>query len=331
MLRFCVNNIEQLDLALEHVAKGDPNNARFGMMLTDNVVEITLHKIAKEQASKLTSIIYRDQSYEHVSDLEKAMGRHFEPKVRFAVLTDKIDKEVGDSINIFHSFRNDIYHVGLQHEAILPQLAIFYFKIASDFLSSFSTNWIGWNPGQKLPERAQKYFEISKFCPGTLEKYQAGCLKMGKSLKFCSSDFSETLADHLDEIIDQNDIAIETIATGGPRVQNRTQAIIDSQAWQIAFSEKGKRFTLDQHWSGGSVWDHVVWIANNYLLTCKYDPISKWKKRADSVRREKNPHKSLKKYRDFMRQTEDIRDILEGAHTQVEAYIDEQIDRMRGK
>lgn len=48
MLRFLANNIEQVDLALEHVAKGDANNARFGLMLLDNVVEITLHQIAKD-------------------------------------------------------------------------------------------------------------------------------------------------------------------------------------------------------------------------------------------------------------------------------------------
>jgi hypothetical protein len=51
MLRFLADNIEQVDLALEHVAKGDANNARFGLMLLDNVVEITLHQIAKDKQS----------------------------------------------------------------------------------------------------------------------------------------------------------------------------------------------------------------------------------------------------------------------------------------
>lgn len=35
MLRFLANNIDQLDLALEHIAKGNVNDARFGLMLTD--------------------------------------------------------------------------------------------------------------------------------------------------------------------------------------------------------------------------------------------------------------------------------------------------------
>lgn len=41
MPKLLVNNTEQLDLAVERIAQGDANNARFGPMLVDNVVEIT--------------------------------------------------------------------------------------------------------------------------------------------------------------------------------------------------------------------------------------------------------------------------------------------------
>lgn len=46
MLDFLANNIEQLGLALEHIRLEDANNCRFGLMLTDNAVEITLHQTA---------------------------------------------------------------------------------------------------------------------------------------------------------------------------------------------------------------------------------------------------------------------------------------------
>ena len=49
MLKFLASNIEQVDLSLEHIRKGDANNARFGLMLVDNAVEITLHQIAKDK------------------------------------------------------------------------------------------------------------------------------------------------------------------------------------------------------------------------------------------------------------------------------------------
>ncbi len=66
MLRFLANNIDQLDLALEHIAKGNVNDARFGMMLTDNVVEITLHQIATDRLSDLKRFGYMRKEYSHV-------------------------------------------------------------------------------------------------------------------------------------------------------------------------------------------------------------------------------------------------------------------------
>jgi len=60
MLNFLVNIVEQIDLAKEHVAKGGADNARFGLMLIDNAVEITLHQVAKDTHSERNSFLYRD-------------------------------------------------------------------------------------------------------------------------------------------------------------------------------------------------------------------------------------------------------------------------------
>jgi hypothetical protein len=62
MLRFLANNIEQIDLAREHVSKEDANNARFGLMLLDNVVEITLHQIARDKQRDLKSHLHPHSS-----------------------------------------------------------------------------------------------------------------------------------------------------------------------------------------------------------------------------------------------------------------------------
>jgi hypothetical protein len=58
MLLFLASVLEQLDLALEHISKSDVHNARFGVMLTDNAIELVLHQIAKDQASKLKMFAY---------------------------------------------------------------------------------------------------------------------------------------------------------------------------------------------------------------------------------------------------------------------------------
>jgi hypothetical protein len=331
MLKFLASNIEQVDLALDHISQGDANNARFGLMLIDNVVEITLHQLAKDKQSEVRSWMYRDEPYEHTDALIAALGQHFEAKVKFARNVGKLEVEESETLRTFHSFRNEVYHVGVQHEAILPVISRFHLKVACEFLGRYSPSWISYSPGMTLPERARKYFKDQKSFTGAIEEYQDACAFLGNKLAFDSTEFAAVLSDHLDEVIEQQDIAIDMISTEGLRKSSRDEAVAETMAWKIAFTDKGKAFAQAHGWSAGSVFDFVKWIQANYPIPIKMDPIAAWQKRNVAIRREKNPHKALKKYRDFMTQTADIRAIFEEAHAQVEQHIDEQIDRMRGK
>jgi hypothetical protein len=175
MLRFLANNIEQVDLALEHVSKGDANNARFGLILLDNVVEITLHQIAKDKQYDLNSYLYRDKPYEHAAALETALGRHFDAKVRFAKKIGRLAEDVSESISIFHEFRNEVYHIGVQHEAVLPAITNFHLKVACEFLASYSPRWFSFSPGMALPERARKFFGDQQFFMDGPSDYHKAC------------------------------------------------------------------------------------------------------------------------------------------------------------
>ena len=53
MLFQLANTLEQLDLAAEHLAFGDANNARFALMLCDNIIELVLHQYAKDKRAEL--------------------------------------------------------------------------------------------------------------------------------------------------------------------------------------------------------------------------------------------------------------------------------------
>ena len=154
MLLFLANIIEQLDLAVEHLAKGDANNARFALMLSDNAIELMLHRIALDQKRKLKSYQHLDESYPHKAALDRAQGRHFDEKVKFAKLEAKLSEDQADTLMIAHAFRNEVYHVGVQHEAILTAVAAFHIKTVCDFLTGYSPAFMFWSSNQRLPERA---------------------------------------------------------------------------------------------------------------------------------------------------------------------------------
>jgi hypothetical protein len=330
MLKFLANNIEQMDLALEHLLKGDANNARFGLMLVDNVLEITLHQIAKDSQREAESWMYRDNPYKHADGLRDALGQHFESKVKFAQKIGLLSDDVSETIIIFHSFRNEVYHVGVQHEAILSTISRFHFKIACDFLGSYSPSSISYSHGMALPERARKYFKEPTFRMNVVEEYQAACTSLQGAVSFNAAELAKALADHLEKVIKEQDTAIHMIATEGPRKNSRDGAVAETMAWKVAFTDKGRAFARDNGWLGGSILSLVKWLEANYPLPIWKDPIAAWQKRAHAVRHEKNPHKVLKKYRDFMMQTAETRVILDEAHAGVDQYIEEQIERMRG-
>ena len=94
-------------MALEHLTTGDANNARFGLMLTDNVVELMLHQLAKDKKNELKMFSYRREEFKHAAALERALGRPFESKVKFAKVLGTFPDEIAESISILHSLRHE--------------------------------------------------------------------------------------------------------------------------------------------------------------------------------------------------------------------------------
>lgn len=326
MLTQLTSTIEQLDLAAEHLSYGDPNNARFALMLSDNIVELTLHQHAKEKRKQLKAGSSRREPYEHEKSLEKALGRWFDEKVRFATLVGKVSPEIGDSIRIAHQFRNDVYHVGLQHEAVLPVLAAFYFKLTCRMCADYEIRSWGYNPGQNIPERARKYITADKFFANFIEEYRAGCLALSAMSGHDDRRFAETLAGHMDEVIDAQDRFIEYIAKNAPHRSTRDEVVVTSQSWPLVFSEKGRAFARENGFAGGHI---VEWLGQNYPFKFRIDPIAAWRKRSDRLRREANPHRSLKMYRTFMDETTEFRECIEESTSAVDRHVEGQIERMR--
>jgi hypothetical protein len=330
MLPFLANIVEQLDLALEHLGKRDVNNARFCLMLTDNVVELVLHQIAKDKKSRLKHFAYQREGFQHEKELDEALGRYFDKKVKLAKMLGIISAEVSESILIFHLFRNDIYHVGVQHEAVLLKLAAFYLQSACDVVSCYSPLFFSWGSGDRLPDRAKKYLHGDKTFPAEPDDFPKIWATLGLAANHSPSALINSLASHMGEVIEEQDGSLDFISQDAPRRVSRDQVVIDCQTWPLAFTEKGRSFAEKNGWPGGSHFTLVDWLATNYPLKYKGDPISAWRRRTAKITRETNPHNALKMYRTFMDETVEIREAIDETARQVDAYIDNEIERARG-
>ncbi|TPJ41052.1 hypothetical protein [Mesorhizobium sp. B2-7-1] len=333
MLKQLAANLEQLDLAYDHLMLGDANNARFALMLTDNAIEITLHQIAERQAGSNRSWS-RDKEFKYERELADALGRNFEPKVKFARLMGHFSQEVGETIFTAHGYRNEVYHIGVKHEELLPALSRFYFSVACDVLATLKSIGIGWGSNLKIPERAKKYFpnHDRRFMPGSWEEYRAGCSLLASKVSGSDEALRAHLASHMDRVITEKDDFIKYLQGGYPRDERptREQIVIDCQAWPVTFSDAGKAFLRSNPPPGKSVHGYVQWIGEHYPFQYRNDPIPSWRKRLLGVRGEKNPHRALRKYQMFMDETSAVRGWIDEATSALDARVEEEIERMRG-
>lgn len=272
----------------------------------------------------------RDE-YPHHAALDKALGRSFDAKVKFAKLDGGLTEEVARTINILHEYRNEIYHVGLQHEAILPNLALFYLDAACSYLKSYEPRGFGWGSNQKLPERAKKYFKKSYSMPGGREDFGVACAEIAKASSHDVVETISALADHMDQVIASQNTCIDVVADGVYEGQKTTRddAVVGCQTWPLAFSEEGQKFAARHGWTGNRL-ALIEWLATNYPIKYTRDPIAAWEKQAAKLRAQKNPHAALAHYQSFMAETAALRDAVYESAAAAEAEIDAAIDRMRG-
>lgn len=327
MWQFVADQIDQLDLTLDQLAMRDRNFDRFAMMLIDNVVELTLHQQARECSYENTMWGLSTEPKHDPSAVAQALGRAFDAKVRLARILELLSDAQKDSLLYLHGYRNSVYHQGVRHEGILHGLAIFYFEIACSVLKAFNPAW--WSSGNdKLSHRAVKYLGKPAFTEGrgALAAVCDRLLLVGRSL---GDTLIADLAADMGNTIERVDEQITYLREGSPDRPTRQQVILSAQAWRLAFTEKGKRWARENGNKEATIGGYVDWLSNNYPWPVRTDPIAGWRQRQESLRVEKDKHVGLKKYADFMQQTEQFRSDMDESEASLSRHIDQQISEAR--
>lgn len=329
--QFFADIIDQLDLALDQLSVKDRNFDRFAMMLVDNVVELILHQHAKDKSYE-NELYKRIQKEKHDSKLvQNALGQTFDAKLKLARNVKLLQDDIADSILYLHSFRNTSYHKGLRHEGILHSLTLFYFKNACELLKNYTP--YSWSKGSAdvISYRSMKYIGNKPDFLNYQDNFSFAWDRLASIADGMGITLINDLTNDMEETIDSVDMTINFIAENSPERMSRKKTILHSQSWAIAFTDEGKKFAKENGCVAETIGSYVQWIEDNYKWTFTDDPIPGWKRRLNSLQRENNLHAGLKKYADFMKQTENIREILEESLSTLDVYIQSLIDESRGK
>lgn len=330
MIQFLADNIDQLDLALDQLAVGDRNFDRFALMLIDNVVELTLHRFAHDKAGENEMWGRLDKPRHDPKIVEQALSQNFGRKVKAASKLGLINDTTSESISSLHSYRNTAYHKGLRHESILHSLAVFYFRNACACLQAYEPGCWSWSSSDKVSYRAMKYLGDPRFGDHR-ELFSTAFSRLDNVAASMKEDLVGDLSADFSQTVESIDEAIRFLANDGPEKVGRDDVVINAQAWPFAFSEEAKEFARAKGCKERTVGAFVNWIAQHYSWPVKSDPVPGWRVRHEALAKEKDYHKALKKYCDFMRQTEVFRSQINESAAQLDAHIQQQIDFARGK
>lgn len=330
MLQFLASVLDQMDRALEHISKRGVHEARFGLMLTDNAVELVLHQIAQDQKVELRYLRMMGEQFPHMSELEEALGRSFDAKLKFAKIRGNVTDEVARTLGILHSFRNEVYHVGIQHEQILPDLAEMHFVTACDFIGAFEPKWWGGSRDMVIPDRAHQYFPVGLFMADR-DGFSKACQTMKAQCGYDKKRLIGALADRMEGIVQDSDENLRIVAEGVyvHQTKSRDEAVRECQAWVLASKEEGTAFARDKGWQGSNFLQLVKWLAENYRFQERKDPIPSWTRQVTRLRSNGNPHKALANYQSFIQASAHLRDLLAEDARLAEEEIERASDAYR--
>lgn len=330
MIQFLADQLNQLDLALDQLAVSDRNFDRFALMLVDNVVELTLHKYAEDKSYRYHHLRRAARNAPESRAITAALGPYFDAKIKLALSFDLIVQEEAESLKYLHSIRNAAHHTGARHEGILRSVALFYLRCACQLLKKYEPAIWGWYGSDPLPHRAIKYLgKINLFTShhafvGAWDRVHDVALHHGDTL------IADLHADLL-KTIDRTDSQLDFLEANAPSGLTRDDAVVECQLWPFAYSPEGQAFAKEHGGPTPRTPGYVRWIEKNYSWQQTTDPVPSWRRRAASLKNENNPHLALKKYGDFMRQTELLRQLINDGAAELDAELERQADSARGK
>lgn len=328
------DHIDQLDLALDQLAVADRNFDRFALMLIDNVVELTLHSFAQDKG-------YQNELWGRLGEprhdpeaVKAALGRRFDAKARFAAKAGLVSTEVCESLLLLHSFRNTAYHQGKRHEGVLHSLAVFYFINACELAGTYEPIFWSSSSNDQISYRARKYlgelrWDIKEAIRNAFRRLAEVGASMEENLV---GDLSTDMAMTIDRTDGDIQFVVDNIAAvSSGEILTRDQVVIDSQAWPLAWTDEGVKLATRGGCSSKLRGDVYHWLIENHTWQVNGDPIPGWKARLAALEAEKDYHRALKRYCDFMSQTGELRSQISEAAGSLDGEIQHRIDEARGK
>lgn len=323
--------VEQLDRAADELESNNSISARLALILVDNACELMVHQKC-ESLVRLDNPTWLGEPKYSKIDRRNALGQDFDKKVSFLKKHSIIENDEANFLREAHSLRNAAYHIGMTDDDISLPIATIYYQLACKLLPRLGRGFLSIaSDPLALGTRFSKHFSINDDGPwfvgfrsdglrDSLLSRASESINLGKIL-------SKKLMDELDELEHQ----IQFIIKNDPRNLSEEGAIWDAQM-SLEEMKQFDKLPFPHEEEYALAWSAMnKEVRENYEVEFRRIPFNSWRKSVKGISGEKNTYRALTKFSNFRRSKKNISEAIKNASLELDGWIQNEIDRHRGK
>ncbi len=330
-MRYVIPCVEQLDRAARELRDRNPVNSRLALILTDNIVELICHRRCQLLIDWDGGGSWLDQPKFQFRERRRVLGRFFDQKIAFLQREGLVSEVEKDFVQIAHEYRNKAYHVGLRDDAIMWSLAWHYHAFACELFGRLERGWIGRTSTDPFTKRVKYHFEKT----GTQPLF-ADFKKLAKSIDAerppVDKPLGVVLSTALLEELEELERLFAFLVTDNPNKLGKNDILRNIQFHNdfVAEMEKAALFPSDAAYQTEARRVRKQ-MTSSWKPKYQRIPLDSWRRRAKLLAEEREFLKALKKFESVRAEKNYLNDVISGAASELDAYIQMRIDHARGK
>ena len=333
-MRYIIPCVEQLDHAAEELRRSNPVNSRLALILTDNVIELTCHRQCQEIINWDRDGSWLDKPKYRQRQRRRVLGRYFDQKISFLRSEKLLSSDEQEFVLIAHKYRNEAYHIGLHDDSIIWSIAREYHALACDLFSRLKPNWIVSTSLNLHTERVERH--LKKIGVQTLSHPHSDIEKLAASISEecppANRSLAEALSEALLEELEELDLLFQFLVSNNPNQLDGNAILRHIQYFDEIIRElqKTELFPSDADYQTEG---RRVQAKLERTWSPQYDriPLLNWRRRARNLGKEGNPLRALKQFESVCLDKDYLAEVVRNAASELDACIQLEIDRARGK
>ena len=360
-MRYVVMIVEQLDRAAGELATDHAINNRLALILVDNATELMVHRQCTDRleldsmASGLwkahQALLERRIPEDHSpfsEDLRKdlmtqgqrsqAKGNSLDGKLKVLEGMEDITSKERRFIAIAHDCRNELYHVGLTHGEIIRALAAQYFLLSCDlFIRLGNKSFFGpsLSSDDEYTDVARRYLPVHN---GRLHAFDVDKAELAEKLRSALPpglpSLAGTLAASARKAIQTVTEEFALLIQENPFGFNANKMLEVTQ-WQRDLTEALAKEDIDGLWVDPNYQESFSRVAAALEVTWRRRhsslPNERWMRRASVIERERDPLTVLDLYQSLRENMSYLEESILWASSERDIWIQQQVDKVRGK